>query len=80
MATPWIPSGYDTYPLVNIENVPAVQVQFKRTMNETEHFLKEDCDIFGRSGFLIGIKMCVAESQALPGSVIAGISALVRGD
>jgi hypothetical protein len=73
MATPWIPSGYEAYPLVNIDKLPAIQVQFKRTMNDTETFQDDDCDVFGRTGFLIGIKMCVAKSKTLPGSMIAGM-------
>lgn len=72
MATPWIPNGYDAYPLVNIDKLPAIQVQFKRTMNDTESFLDGDCTVFGRTGFVIGIKMCVAKSKSLPGSMIAG--------
>lgn len=72
MATPWVPSGHDSYPLVNIDKVPACQVQFKAGMSGQDDFEDGDCDIFGRKGYLIGMRMCVAKSKASPGSIIAG--------
>lgn len=72
MATPWIPTGFDEYPLVSIESIPASQIQFRRNISATDDFGDGDCDVFGREGYLIGIKMCVAASKTLPGSIIAG--------
>lgn len=72
MVTPWLPNGYDGYPLISIEKLPATQIQFQNSIEETDGFRNSDCDVFGRKSFLIGIKMCVAESKANPGSMIAG--------
>lgn len=72
MTTPWIPAGFDAYPLVEIETLPAIQVQFRRAIDEKDRFQDADCDVFGRKGYLIGIKMCVAESKVLAGSLAAG--------
>lgn len=72
LATPWMPTGYDAYPLVNIDRIQAIQLEFKGWMSEEDGFRNEDCDIYGSKGFLIGIKMCIANSKTYPGSIIAG--------
>jgi hypothetical protein len=72
MTTPWAPTGFDDYPLVNIDKVPAVQVQFRRG-NGTSEFASEDCNVYGAQPFLIGIKVCVKTSDVHKGSLEAGI-------
>ncbi|KAF2464221.1 uncharacterized protein BDR25DRAFT_159442, partial [Lindgomyces ingoldianus] len=79
LATPWIPIGYDSYPLVNIEKVQASQIQFRGGMHETDAFRNEDCDVYGSEGFLIGIKMCVSKSKMFPGSITAGVYVCANG-
>ncbi|ORY14471.1 hypothetical protein BCR34DRAFT_560515, partial [Clohesyomyces aquaticus] len=78
-ATPWVPTGYDAYPLVNIERIPASHIQFRGGMSQEDAFRNEDCDVYGSGGFLIGIKMCVAKSRAFPGSIAAGVFVCTNG-
>ncbi|KAF2470127.1 uncharacterized protein BDR25DRAFT_152192, partial [Lindgomyces ingoldianus] len=79
MTTPWYPTGYSSYPLVNIDKVPASQIQFRRGMNSTDSFQDEDCDIYGSKSFLIGIKVCVSKSKSYPGSIVAGVFVCANG-
>ncbi|PVH96288.1 hypothetical protein DM02DRAFT_688314 [Periconia macrospinosa] len=79
MTTSWMPAGFDAYPLVSVGKLPATQIQFRRTIPESESFQNEDCDVFGREGFLIGIRMCVARSKVVPDSVIAGVYVCTNG-
>ncbi|KAF2267579.1 hypothetical protein CC78DRAFT_591957 [Lojkania enalia] len=71
--TPWFPEGYNEYPLANIEDVPTTQVQFRRWMSEEDGFTDENCSTYGAEGFLIGMKVCVSNSNAYPGSITAGL-------
>lgn len=72
LATPWMPTDYDAYPLVNIERIQAIQLEYNGWMSQADGFRNEDCDTYGSKGFLIGMKMCIADSRAYPGSIIAG--------
>lgn len=63
MVAPWIPKGYDSFPMVKINSAPSVQLDFTDPVSGS--FLDSDCDVFGQLGFTIGIKFCVT---AVPGS------------
>ncbi|KAF2659788.1 hypothetical protein K491DRAFT_622242 [Lophiostoma macrostomum CBS 122681] len=78
MTTPWAPTGYQDYPLVNIDNVPGTQVQYKAG-NGTVEFASQDCTVYGEPPFLFGIKVCVKTSDANKGSFEAGIYVCTNG-
>ncbi|KAH6665995.1 hypothetical protein B0J14DRAFT_678606 [Halenospora varia] len=46
MATLWTPPGHQEYSLVKIDDVPSVQMEFT-IQPGNDHFLDEDCQIFG---------------------------------
>lgn len=58
MVAPWMPSGYDRHSMVRIDNAPAVQLDFWGPADDG--FLETDCDDFGKTGFNIGIRLCMA--------------------
>ncbi|KAK0654852.1 hypothetical protein B0T16DRAFT_383864 [Cercophora newfieldiana] len=68
---PAIPSGYDSFPFVKVDNVPAVQLEFTPSSNHS--FSDSDCQVFGQANTLIAIRLCVAPSPSLPGSLDAGL-------
>lgn len=72
MTTPWAPTGYEGSPLVIINDMPAMQTEFKRGFGETHDFADGECSVFGADGVLIGVKFCVAEKAASRGSYRAG--------
>jgi hypothetical protein len=75
LTTPFIPEGYDKYPLVNIDNAPATQVQFERGMAKADGFQDENCSVYGGSGNItLGMKVCINKSKAAEGSYVAGES------
>jgi hypothetical protein len=72
MTTPWAPTSYYDFDLVNLDNVTATQIQFEST-NGTSTFDDGDCKVYGAESFLIGIKVCVKTSDSLKGSFEAGM-------
>jgi hypothetical protein len=75
LTTPWIPQGFDSYPLVNVDNAPASQVQFERGMAKTDGFSDENCSLYGGTGNIkLGMKVCINKSKASEGSYVAGMS------
>ena len=71
MVAPWVPQGHIDHPLVKIEQVPSIQMDFGWLVNDT--FDDIDCDIFGEYGFRLGIRLCVAEDTSATGSFRAGM-------
>jgi hypothetical protein len=75
MTTPWPPTNLTQYPVVEVYNAPATQIDFERGLDQGDAFSNAtDCSVFGAEGFLIGIKLCVAWSRVAPDSLIAGES------
>jgi hypothetical protein len=74
MTTPWTPTGYESFPLTNIYNLPAMQIEFMRGLNDSHVFTDNECAVYGSKGVLIGIKMCVAERASMKGGYLAGKS------
>ncbi|KAI1967016.1 hypothetical protein LOZ58_000509 [Ophidiomyces ophidiicola] len=72
MTTPWPPTDHPSHPVIQIYNVPSTQIEFRRNIDEGESFLNDDCTMFGDQSSLIGIKLCLAHSRKVNGSVIAG--------
>ena len=73
MTTPWPPTNFTEHPVVEVYNATAIQIDFERGFRPGDSFLDAaDCSVFGAEGFLIGIELCVAESQVARGSYIAG--------
>jgi hypothetical protein len=71
MATPWIPTGYPSYSLVKINDVPAMQLEFDSSPG-LDNFSDRDCDVFGSGDTMIAIRFCVVKGGATPGSLRAG--------
>ncbi|KAI1114517.1 hypothetical protein F5Y14DRAFT_171521 [Nemania sp. NC0429] len=68
MVTPWMPLGYNEYPLVRIDSAPSIQMEFLETPLT---FSPSDCDVFGAEGVKIGIQLCLANGSG--GALLAGI-------
>ncbi|KAF2005758.1 hypothetical protein P154DRAFT_551439 [Amniculicola lignicola CBS 123094] len=77
--TPWPPQGHDGYSMINLKNVPASQIEFRRGIAAEDAFTDEDCSQYGDKSFLIGIKVCVAKSKSYPGFLAAGLFVCPRG-
>ena len=73
MVAPWAPQAnlFRDYPMVKIERIPAVQLDFQGPVQDS-HFTDTECDIFGEPGVAIGIRFCLSEVPSLPGSLRAG--------
>jgi hypothetical protein len=57
---PWMPSTHPDYPLVKLDNVPTIQVDF-RGKHGPRAFRDEDCQLVGSPLALIGAEFCVRE-------------------
>jgi hypothetical protein len=73
LTTPWQPGGYPDYPLTKIENVPAVQIEYRNDPSDSYIFADDDCNVYGADDFLIGIRFCVSKNPAASGSYLAGM-------
>jgi hypothetical protein len=72
MVAPWARNPNPEYPMVKIERVPAVQLDFQGPQLDT-HFEDGDCDVFGEEGFSIGIRLCITEVPSRPEALRAGM-------
>ena len=70
MATPWIPAGNDSYPMVKLDMVPSMQLEFSGQRSLA--FEDQDCESFGADDTRIGIRLCVAADSASAGTIQAG--------
>lgn len=76
MATPWTPSGYEDYPLVKIEHIPSVQLDFSSF--ETDVFHNDDCSVYGQDTTAIGVRLCVT-GNVQTGIIYAGMYTCQNG-
>jgi hypothetical protein len=60
MVTPWIPLENMDYPLVKLDSVTSIHLEFETPLSDTT-FTNESCDVYGAPDVLIGIKVCVAD-------------------
>lgn len=73
MTTPWTPTGYNEAPLLNIDSVPGVQIEFARGACDDYAFVQADCKFYGADGYRIGIRMCLSSCVDIEGAVMAGL-------
>jgi hypothetical protein len=73
MTTPWPPTGYSSYPLINIYNLPATQIEFKRGINNSHIFSNSECAVYGSDGTIVGVRLCISEDSQISGSYLAGM-------
>jgi hypothetical protein len=73
MTTPWAPTGYPSFPLINIYNLPASQIEFKRGINNSHVFSDSECGVYGSDGTLVGVRVCISENPQEYGSYLAGM-------
>jgi hypothetical protein len=67
--TPWPPSVDKEYPVIEIFEAPALQVDI--VGNVTESFSSSDCSVFGTTAVSLSVEVCVAQSVVSHGSIIA---------
>lgn len=60
MVTPWIPLENMDYPLVKLDSVTSIHLEFETPL-EDKAFGDEYCDVYGAPDVTIGIKVCVSE-------------------
>lgn len=72
MLTPWLPEGFSDYRMARVSRAPSIQIDLEEMSNST--FLDSDCDIFGETGFIFGMRLCIAEEELSPGDIRAGMS------
>jgi hypothetical protein len=60
MVTPWIPLENMDYPLVKLDSVTSVHLEFHTHLEDTA-FANEYCDVYGAPNVTIGIKVCVSK-------------------
>ena len=73
MTTPWPPMGYSSYPLINIYNLPATQIEFTRGFKNSHSFSNSECAVYGSAGVLVGVRLCASENPQMYGSYLAGM-------
>jgi hypothetical protein len=71
--TPWPPTDHADSPVVQIDSSPASQIEFRKGIAAGDGFLASDCAVYGSEEYLVGVSFCLAQSQALLGSYIAGM-------
>lgn len=75
MVAPWVPSEHTDYPMIKVDNAPAVQIDFSDVLVvDQEPFADSDCDVYGDLETTIGIKLCVEEEST--GTLRSGMSNL----
>jgi hypothetical protein len=67
---PWIPGNHSTYPLVRLNDVPAIQIDFRGNHGPRD-FKDDDCQLFGSPKDLIGAELCVRE-EGSNGGIYSG--------
>ncbi|KAI1767922.1 hypothetical protein GGR53DRAFT_480172 [Hypoxylon sp. FL1150] len=77
MVAPWVPEGHIDYPMIKIDPVASLQMDF--TQYASDEFEEVDCDIYGETGFTIGIRLCLVHEPTLPGSLRAGLFVCMNG-
>ena len=75
-SAPWPPKGWPQSPVVEIWNVPAVQYEFRNSIDNSEQFLRATAMSLGVAKYILAVQVCIAESRAYPGSLIAGKSSI----
>ena len=70
MVAPWVERGHPDYPLVKIRKTPSIQVDFSGPTDDS--FSASDCDLFGQTDSLLGIRLCVTELSSGSGLLRAG--------
>jgi hypothetical protein len=73
-SAPWPPGGSPESPVVAIWNAPAVQYEFRNSIDGPDYFSQSDCDVIGGGPFILAVQVCIAQSNAYPGSLILGKS------
>jgi hypothetical protein len=76
---PWVPSGYDQYPLVRVKNAPSIQADFSGPLADSQSFADADCDLFGQHNVMIGIRLCLKTSPLDPAMLMAGMFVCPEG-
>jgi hypothetical protein len=71
--TPWAPTDHADSPVVQINSSPASQIEFRNGIAEGDEFFASDCAVYGSEEYLVGVSFCLAQSQVLLGSYIAGM-------
>jgi len=69
---PWPPTNYTQSPVTVIHSAIGTQVEFKEGLVSGDAFQDDDCDVFGDTTTLIGVRFCVARSQVQAGALMAG--------
>jgi hypothetical protein len=66
------PPESDKDPVVAVHGAPSTQLDFLLEQDLSANFSLSDCAVYGDEGYIVGIELCIAESESFPGSVIAG--------
>jgi len=61
LVTPFNPGGHSDYPLVRINEIPTIQLDFAGRRSLPGSFEDGDCDVFSSNDTLIAVKLCVAK-------------------
>ncbi|KAL3481487.1 hypothetical protein BJX99DRAFT_253411 [Aspergillus californicus] len=77
-ATPWPPTNYSSAPVIRMNDVPTVQLDFSPGLNG-HLFSKDECTLYGSNDTYVGIRFCLADSRAYNGSFAAGLFVCPEG-
>ena len=74
IVTPWIPPAEDNgeFTLARVNRVPSIQVDVSTLDTKESSFSDKDCDVFGKEGIIIGLKLCIAVDPKSLGSLRTG--------
>ncbi|KAK4218445.1 hypothetical protein QBC37DRAFT_274751 [Rhypophila decipiens] len=79
--TPWITPAqyYSDFTMARLDRVPSIQVDVSTLDAPKTGFSDKDCEIFGKYGIIIGLKLCIAADPTRQGSLRAGLFVCTDG-
>ncbi len=79
MTTPWVPMGYGDHPMVKVDDVPSIQLDFDRAAAAAASFADADCSVYGSPDTTIGVRLCLRTAGSSPGRLLAGLFVCQNG-
>ncbi|KAM7204581.1 hypothetical protein V8F33_001545 [Rhypophila sp. PSN 637] len=79
--TPWITPAqyYSEFTMARLDRVPSIQVDVSTLDAPKTGFSDKDCEIFGKYGIIIGLKLCIAADPTRQGSLRTGLFVCTNG-
>ncbi|KAL4877496.1 hypothetical protein BJY04DRAFT_222054 [Aspergillus karnatakaensis] len=77
--SPWPPTNHPAAPVIQVDNAPSIQLDFRSDISQEDVFSDEDCNIYGSETSWVGIRFCVSKSPTVDNSFAAGLYVCLEG-